>query len=284
MNLSGLLISLAAAFLPVQKISPQQAGGRVPVLTTLESELAYKAGENLTYSMHYEWGLLNADVGIGSVALEREEMNGTPVFHCTVEGQTVKKYDWVLKVRENFQSWFTCNGIQPWKFTCYRSEGKYLAKNSFNYKWLATPARIEADVYTPKRGQRRVQIPLDDKVFDLPSLFYFARNMDFDSVQPDVKYPMSFVIDDDIYNVHFILLGRETIKVKGLGQVKTIKFAADLIEGEVFKSDQDMTIWVSDDKNRVPVQFVAPIKIGVASGRLKDYSGLKYPFTALIQK
>ena len=53
-------------------------------------------------------------------------------------------------------------------------------------------------------------------------MFFLARNMDIDNIVPGKKYPMTFAIDDDVYNVYFILYGRETIKVKGLGTVKHI--------------------------------------------------------------
>ena len=107
--------------------------------------------------------------------------------------------------------------------------------------------------------------------------------MDFDAVEPGKRYPMTFAIDDDVYNVYFILHGRETIKVKGLGTVRTIKFAAKLLEGEVFKGEEDMLIWVTDDENRLPVCFEAPLIVGVASGRMTDCSGLKHPFAALVE-
>ena len=128
-----------------------------------------------------------------------------------------------------------------------------------------------------------LESPAFGLTFDIPSLFFYARNMDFDAVEPGRKYPMTFAIDDDVYNVYFILYGRETIKVKGIGTVKTIKFAAKLLEGEVFKGEEDMMIWVTDDENRLPVYFEAPLLVGFATGRLTGYDGLKYPFTSLVE-
>ena len=108
--------------------------------------------------------------------------------------------------------------------------------------------------------------------------------MDIENVDAGKRYPMTFAIDDEVYNVYFILYGKETIKVKGLGTVNTIKFAAKLLEGEVFKGEEDMMIWISDDENRLPVYFEAPLRVGVAAGRMNGYDGLKYPFTSLITK
>ena len=129
-----------------------------------------------------------------------------------------------------------------------------------------------------------MELPLTQCTYDLPALFFFARNMDVDNVEPGRKYPMTFAIDDEVLNVHFILYGRETIKVKGLGKVKTIKFAARLVAGEVFKGEEDMMIWVTDDDNRLPVYFEAPLLVGAAAGRMSGYEGLKYPFTSMVEK
>jgi hypothetical protein len=171
----------------------------------------------------------------------------------------------------------------PLKFTRDTFEGNYEARNTYLYDWSAVEPHIDADVYSSSKGQRSLEIPLTKCTYDLPALFYFARNMDVENVVPGRRYPMTFVIDDDVYNVYFILYGRETIKVKGLGTVRTIKFAAKLLAGEVFTGEEDMMIWISDDENRLPVYFEAPIIVGTASGRMTDCEGLKHPFTALIE-
>ena len=44
-----------------------------------------------------------------------------------------------------------------------------------------------------------------------------------------------------------------------------------------------MRIWISDDDNRLPVYFEAPILVGLATGRMNSCEGLKYPFTALVK-
>ena len=207
------------------------------------------------------------------------------MFHVAVEGKTIKIYDFFFKIREDFQSWFTRDGLKPLKFTRDTYEGRYHATNDYIYNWNAAEPYIAADVYSSSKGKGRKQLelPLDPCTFDLPALFFYARNMDIDVVEPGKKYPMTFAIDDEVYHVYFVLYGRETIDVKGLGKVKAIKFAAKLVAGEIFTGETDMMIWVSDDENRVPVYFEAPVRVGAGAGRLQGYSGLKHPFTALIE-
>ena len=61
-----------------------------------------------------------------------------------------------------------------------------------------------------------------------------------------------------------------------------MKFAAKLIAGDVFGSGQDMFVWITEDENRIPVYFLAPIRVGVASGWLTGWENLKHPFDSII--
>ena len=254
----------------------------VPVRTTSEEELAFGPGETMDFVLHYKWGSINTDVGHATVRLDSLTFNGQKAFCFSVNGRTTKFFDIFSKVREDFRSWFTRDGLRPLKFTRDTYEGGYEARNTYLYDWNPSDPHIDADIYTSKMGDVSMTLPLTPCTYDLPALFFFARNMDIENVEPDRKYPMTFAIDDEVFNVYFILYGRETIKVKGIGTVKTIKFAAKLLEGEVFKGEEDMMIWVTDDENRLPVYFEAPLRVGVAAGRMSGYDGLKHPFTSLV--
>ena len=278
-----LSVALTSMSLYAQEDSVSDSTSCVPVRTVSYDDMAFGPGEKMSFVMHYRWGVINSDVGTATAQLDTVTFNGIKAFKCSAYGRTTKLYDLFFKVREDFQSWFSCDGLVPLKFTRDTHEGNYEAKNTYVYDWSASDPHIVADIYTSSMGQKSMDIPLTKCTFDLPALFYFSRNMDVDNIEVGKKYPMTFAIDDEVFNVYFILQGRETIKVKGFGTVKTIRFAAKLLAGEVFKGEEDMTIWISDDRNRLPVYFEAPLIVGVASGRMTGCEGLKYPFTALIE-
>ena len=280
MILLGLAVASVRQY--AQEISDSTAC--IPVRTVKDEELAFAHGESASFILHYEWGAINSDVGHADVRLDSITFNGRKAYKCTMHGRTTRMYDLFFKVREDFSSCFTRDGLVPLKFYRHSLEGSYEAKNTYLYDRTSPEHKIVADLYTSKRGQHSVEIPLTPCTFDLPTLFYFARNMDFDVIEPGKKYPMTFAIDDEVFNVYFILYGRETIKVRGLGTVRTIRFAAKLLEGEVFKGETDMMIWVTDDDNRLPVYFEAPLLVGTAKGRMSSYENLKHPFTSLIKK
>lgn len=265
-------------------LSAQEQPSCIPVRNLSQDSLAFRAGERLEFVMHYKWGAINSDIGTAYVQLDSMKMNGGPAYRCHVYGKTSRFYDLFFKVREDFYSWFSADGLEPIRFSRNTMEGKYVARNTYIYMWNAAEPYIDAEVYSSHSGQKHLELPLNRCTYDLPALFFMARNMDMSAVEPGVKYPMTFAIDDDIYNVYFILYGPETITVKGLGSINVIKFGARLIAGGVFSGDEDMTIYISDDENRLPVYFEAPILVGVASGRMVKCSGLKYPFSSRVEK
>lgn len=243
---------------------------------------AFRDGEVLDYGISYKWGLINSEVASAKVVLDQyADGDGRQVFHSVATGSTSGIYDVFFKVREYFETVFTSDSLKPVSFKRDTYEGGYVAKNE--YIWRASRDSIDARVFSSGKGERQIVLPGGKDTYDLLSLFYYARTLDFDSMKMNVKYPISFAIDDDVYNLYFIILGREQLTLKGVGTFNTLKFAAKLVAGEVFTGEEEMIIWVTDDRNRVPVYFESPIIVGTAYGKLKSWSGLKYPLTSKVR-
>ena len=279
---AGIISFLLSALLLPSVTDYAQQSRCIPVRSVREADLAFCGGERLSYVLKYRFGFINSDIGDAVVSLDTVNMGSEGAFHCRVYGKTRGFYDRLFHVEEDFNSYFTREGLTPLRFTRNTHEGRYRATNEYAYNWTEESPWLDAKVYTSRWGETRsFNIPLKTCTFDLPSLFFYARNMDLSRVEQDVKYPMTFAIDEEIFDVYFIYRGRETLKVKNIGNVKCLSFAAKLLEGGVFKGDSDMIIYVSDDENRIPVYFYAKILVGEVSGRLTGAEGLKNEFAAL---
>ena len=81
--------------------------------------------------------------------------------------------------------------------------------------------------------------------------------------------------DEEVYKFRLKLLGKEEIKTK-FGKVKTLKFRPYVQAGRVFKEEESLTIWVSDDANRIPLKVQASLFVGSLKAELVDYKGLKH--------
>ncbi|NJO90565.1 MAG: DUF3108 domain-containing protein [Chloroflexia bacterium] len=69
--------------------------------------------------------------------------------------------------------------------------------------------------------------------------------------------------------------GYETIKTD-LGKIRCMKFKPVVIEG-TFESDDALDIWISADKNRIPVRIKMGLWVGSFKTDLTSFSGLTHP-------
>ncbi len=241
------------------------------------SDVPYIHGESLRYVINYTWGAVDTDVGEAVTNLSYSD----GMFHSVITGKTYRFYDLIFKVREHFESKFYENPLRPYYFYRDTQEGKYRMRNTFHFN--NENNTMSARIQKYERVPKDTVLHITPHTFDIPSLFYRVRTMDFDSVAIGVKQPISFIIDDDVYNFYFILIGREVKKIKGLGTFKTLKFAVKLVAGSVFTGKDDMYIWVTDDENKVPLLFESPIIVGSVQGRLVEWKNLKKPMISKIK-
>ena len=83
-----------------------------------------------------------------------------------------------------------------------------------------------------------------------------------------------------VQNLPIPQVSRQPRHMKHLALRHTMKFQPDVIAGEVFSDDTKMTVWVSDDQNKIPLLIESPVSVGSVKMVLKEYWGLKYEFKA----
>jgi Protein of unknown function (DUF3108). len=261
---------------------PASAGneGRcVPVGSLKEKDLPFMGGERLVFTIHYKWGLVNADVAKAEISLDTTVVNGRKAFHARIAGYTQKMYASLFTVKEDLQSWFTRDGLTPIRFTRQAREGNYTCSNNYSYVWSPGHPHIKAALNSSRKGDYYAEIPLDNCTFDIPLLYFMLRTMDTSQLKVGGRYPMTFAVDDDVYSLSFVYLGKENRKVSGVGSISCMKFGFQVVAGDVFTDGSDLFMWISDDVNKIPVYFQAPLKIGQVQGRLTGFSGLRRKFS-----
>lgn len=243
---------------------------------------AFQPGEKLTFSLMYKWGAVNTEVGQAVLAVDSTGFKGKPAYHSALQVKSMPFFDVFFKMREHFQGWMATDNLRPLKFIRDTHEGNYSASNLYYYDWDRKV--INADVECDWKAMRTMEIPIKECVFDIGSILYYARCMDVAKLKVGTKYPLSFAIDDQVYDVVLTYRGKETIKARKLGKVRCMRFSCSVVSGQMFSGDEEFLLWISDDGNRLPVGFMAPLRVGAVRGWLKDYENLKTPFSSLLNK
>ena len=240
----------------------------------------FKAGEKIVFNISYNWHAVQTDVAKGTLTANQETLNGEKVWHTSMAMQTAPFFDVFFKIREKFDSWFALKGVEPRKFYRDTREGDYHAINDYVYDRQA--GVIHANLEYWDKDKSTVDIPYGDCTYDVTALFYFARRMDFANMKEGTAQKISIAIDKDVFQVRLTYRGKENKYVRGIGTIAAHKVGISLNKGNVFEGNEDAIIWFSADDNRIPVAFMAPLKVGAMNGRLASYEGLAHEFKALL--
>jgi hypothetical protein len=87
--------------------------------------------------------------------------------------------------------------------------------------------------------------------------------------------------DDGAFNFKLKYLGKEVLRTK-FGKVECHKFRPLVQSGRVFKEEESLSLWVSNDDNRIPIRIKADLTVGSIKADLDGYNGLKHQFKILM--
>lgn len=232
------------------------------------SNKAFKPGEKLVYRLHY--GLIDAASATISVDPQVTKIGNREVYHVIGEGKTISSFDYFFKVRDKYESYIDKQGMFPHKFVRRVDEGGY----KINQDYTFYPAKR---AYKNQKGEGYLT---PEYVQDMISAFYFARNLDFSEAKKGDIFKITCIVDDEIFNLKIRYIGKETIQTDA-GKFRAIKFAPVIQKGRIFKKEEDLSVWISDDLNRIPLMASAKIMVGSVKMELQSYSGLaNYPALA----
>ena len=62
------------------------------------------------------------------------------------------------------------------------------------------------------------------------------------------------------------------------GKIKCLKIKPYVKSGRIFKKKESLTVWVTADKNRVPIRIKADLAVGAIRVDLEAFSGLNNSF------
>lgn len=233
---------------------------------------AFQDEEKITYTVFYSVAGIYVNAGTAIFSNTLEKINNRPVYHLVGDGRTNPSYDWIYRVRDKYDSYIDTVTLQPLKFIRNINEGGYKKYENITFNRAVNTAVTTEGVY---------KVP--DCIQDVLSAIYYSRNIDFDKYRHGDKIYFTMFLDNEVHNMYIRYLGKETIKTK-YGKFRSIKFKPLLIEGTLFKGGEKMTVWVSDDKNQVPVRIESPISVGSVKVDMMEYKNLRYPLSSLIKK
>ena len=228
------------------------------------NKMPFKTGEKLSYFLHY--GIFNA--GVAEIIIKPTSKvfyNNRNALNMVGQGRTTGAVDMVFSVRDHYETYFDSKTLEPLQFIRRVDEGGYLISQDYSFN-----------------PDSNIVITQDNKRFDVPegvqdmiSAFYYARTLNFDTANFGDVYEIPAFVDNEIFYLKLRFAGRETIKLRK-GKFRCLKFNPVVQEGRIFKTDEDLIVWVSDDRNKIPILAESKILVGSIKMELSGYEGLAH--------
>lgn len=242
--------------------------GNVPIIY---ENKAFKLGERLKFKIRY--GFIKAGSAEMKV-LSVEENANQKYYHIQTIARSVSGFDWVYKVRDEVNVFLDYDRLYPLRFEKKLREGSYKADLFVDYNHTDSIANVEFIRYKDnmkirKRKKQIIRIP--PYVNDILSAFYLIRNQDLQVGQPVY---LTTNEKDKIYDLVIQVYKKEVLEVEA-GKFNTIKIEP-MLQGEgLFKSKGRLTVWLSDDQYKIPIQMKTEILVGNITTELTDIIGIK---------
>ena len=243
---------------------------------SLQSQNAFKAGENLTFTASYKMSGLLTDIAQVSMQTKEVKTSKSTLLHLKCTARTYSKWDGFFKVRDLYESYVNPNSLNPYLYKRDINEGSYykFVKYTFNHgtkkvNSLQKKRRKDGTFWEQKKS---VNIKSNTK--DLVTTIYHLRNLDIHkaSVGDSETFPVIFDHVENLVTIKY--LSKETINT-ALGSKECYKLAISINNSDLLQGTNDNLLWLTADENKIPVY--AKFKVAVGSGelRINSASGLK---------
>ena len=232
----------------------------------------FNQGEEIIYKVYYNWNFIW--ISAGEVRFNVRDSGD--MYHVVVLGRTYDSYDRFYRVRDRFETYLDKQTLMPSVFIRHVEEGKYRRYNKFIFDQESK----SVDSYQGHSADSNelVQLSFDECMHDVLSILYYMRNLNLDTLNSGDAFPIKVFLEEEYpLNVR-VVEKNSTERIKGMGKVPAHVLRSELIAGEVFKDDDQMTAYISTDQNRIPLMLESPLTVGKMKAVLVHHDGLRYPF------
>ncbi len=226
-------------------------------------------GEKLIYKAHY--GFLNAAEAVIHLDTNLYKVDKHTCYKVDIDAKTVGSFAFVYDVDNLYRSYIDTLEIIPHRFYRNISENKYKLEETINFNHITEKAKVHQN----KKGKiKEKEYEIPSHAQDIVSGYYYLRTVSFEGVAEGDTISMDAFFEDEAYDFKIIYLGKKVIRTK-FGKVPSVELAPIMPDNKIFRGENAIKFWISDDINRIPLKIRAKLFVGAFEVELSEYEGLK---------
>lgn len=217
--------------------------------------------ERLNYVISYKWGLIHKDAGEATLSLKRTG----DIYDIMLTAKTKPWADRIYQVRDTLSGSMRVGDLRPISYRKLTHEKGEYKKDEIFYSYSdgvtsGRAIRHRKDGKVMKAEERT--LTASGPVYDMLSVFYFLRQLDFDSMAKGKVYTATIFSGKRKETIRIRCLGKETIKLKDKTKKEAYHLSFNFTHEGGKKSSDDMETWMSTSPDHVPLYLVGKLPVG----------------------
>lgn len=240
----------------------------------------FGVGEELTYKATFLG--LTAGNAVTRVDKTYHKILGKTCYKIDVVGQSSDWISWITKVRDTWITYMDTSDLTTRATSRRIREGRYRKDEWVTYDQEKRKASVQVvDKVTEKYGEAK-HYDLPPNATDIVGGFMHLRFFDFEKTRKGDTLAIRGFFEDASYTLKILYKGKEVVKTK-FGKIPCHLLIPVMPDNQLFDGENSISVWISDDKNKIPVKMSAKMFVGATGIELIGFRGLKHSIRILVK-
>lgn len=232
---------------------------------------SFSRGETLEYRVNF--GFLTIGKATTKVDARSYTINSRPCYKIDAFGETTS-ISWIYRVKDNWGAYIDTAAMVT--HVSYRKirENNYRKDEQvvFDHKLKKARVRVmnkETGVY-----ENTQEFDITENATDLVGGFIQLRFLDYKDVKLGDTLSIHGFFEDTSYKLKILYKGKQTVSTS-LGKIPCHLLVPIMPDNKLFNGENSISVWISDDRNRIPVKIQARMFVGRTGLELINFRGLR---------
>lgn len=234
---------------------------------------AFKAGEELTYDLYFNWKFIWLSAGTASMDIAHTKWEGKPAYKAHLITRTSQRLDRFFMMRDTIQCIIT-DDMQPRYYKKGANEGGRYYVDEVWYSYADGKTHLRQRYQNREGAVTERTYDSSKCIYDMMSMLLRARSFRVDNMRKGEKLHFPMADGHKVEDITLIYRGRDEFRMKSTGVTyRCLVFS--FVEYPNGKEKEVITFYISDDENHIPVRLDLFLRFGVAKAYLNKSKGLR---------
>lgn len=236
----------------------------------LPKSAIFTSGEELQYSINFQWGLIKGKLAEASIT-NRQTRDGQ--YFSQLLMRTTSLADTFYPMRDTLETLYSAQKL-PLRFEKRVNENGYVSNDISTYTY--SPSTISVKNTQNANGEVTVDTTMffkrsEVEVVDLLSTLAILRTFDYVNTAKASPIKATVSLGRDKVSLEYQMLGTETVSMPDGTKRQAMKIGIRVDDKTFKKNRSAIIVWLTRDRDQVPVRIKAELRIGSANLQLTSY-------------